>query len=102
MAADGHNGVMLLLVPADPLRPRHADGHFAAEAAAAREAGHDVALIDHDALAHTGAAARAVARVPENGGAAVYRGWMFASGQYAALAGAAAARGVILRTSPAQ
>ena len=38
--------MVLLLVPADPLRPRRADEHFAAEAAAASGAGHDVALID--------------------------------------------------------
>jgi hypothetical protein len=94
--------VVLLLVPADPLRPRRADGHFAAEAAAAREAGHDVALIDHDALAEPDGAGRAAARVPDGGGAAVYRGWMLASGQYAALADALAAKGVTLRTSAAQ
>jgi hypothetical protein len=47
------NGGVLLLVPADPLRPRRADDHFAAEAAAAREeAGIAVALIDHHPLAH--------------------------------------------------
>jgi hypothetical protein len=38
---------VLLLVPADPLRPRRADEHFAAEAAAARDADITVALIDH-------------------------------------------------------
>jgi hypothetical protein len=84
--------VVLLLVPADPLRPRRADEHFAAEAAAARDAGHDVALIDHDALAEPGGAGRAVARVPVGGGTAVYRGWMLASGRYAALADAVAAK----------
>jgi hypothetical protein len=49
--AIAHTGMVLLLVPADPLRPRRADEHFAAEAAAARDAGHDVGRIDHDALA---------------------------------------------------
>ncbi|MEV0903013.1 hypothetical protein AB0I88_40170, partial [Actinoplanes sp. NPDC049802] len=44
-----HRGVMLLL-PADVLRPRRPDEHFAGEARAAREAGIEVALIDHDAL----------------------------------------------------
>jgi hypothetical protein len=97
-----HTGVVLLLVPADPLRPRRADEHFAPEAAAARDAGHDVALIDHDALAEPDGAERAAARVPEGGGAAVYRGWMLASGQYAALASALAAKGVTLRTSAEQ
>jgi hypothetical protein len=82
-----------------PIRfvPRRADEHFAAEAAAARDAGHDVALIDHDVLAEPDGAERAVARVPDGGGAAVYRGWMLASGQYAALASALAAKGADLR-----
>jgi hypothetical protein len=61
-----------------------------------------VALIDHDALAGYDGAAQAAAQVLEGGGVAVYRGWMLSSGQYAALADALAARGVTLRTSPAQ
>lgn len=47
----GHIDVVLLLVPADPVRGRRTDEHFAAETAAARDAGHDLALVDHDALA---------------------------------------------------
>jgi hypothetical protein len=93
--------VVLLLVPSDPFRPRRADEHFAAEAAAARAAGCDVALIDHDALTGPDGAGRAAARVPD-GGVAVYRGWMLASGQYAVLADAVTAKGVTLRTSAAQ
>jgi hypothetical protein len=100
--AIAHTGVVLLLMPADPLRLRRADEHFAPEAAAARDAGHDVALIDHDALAEPDGAGRAVARVPDGGGAAVYRGWMLASGHYAALASALAAKGTDLRTSAEQ
>jgi hypothetical protein len=41
---------MTLILPADPLRPRRADDHFAAEAAAARAAGVAVVLVDHDRL----------------------------------------------------
>lgn len=74
-----HTGVVLLLVPADPLYPRRADVHFAAEAVAARDAGVAVALLDHDALADPAGAGRAVARVPEDRGVAVYRGWMMSS-----------------------
>lgn len=96
-----HTGGVLLLVPADPLRPRRPDGHFAAEAAAARDGGIAVALIDHDALADPGGAQRAVARVPDAVGAAVYRGWMMSSASYAALAGALSAKGVRLRTDAA-
>jgi hypothetical protein len=61
-----------------------------------------MALFDHVALAEPDAAGRAVARVPGRGGAAVYRGWMLASGRYAALADAVTAKGVTLRTSAAQ
>jgi hypothetical protein len=92
---------MLLLVPADVLRPRRPDEHFAEEAAAAREAGLEVAVIDHDALTRGEPADRAVARVPA-GGDAVYRGWMLRGEQYAAMAGALAARNVSLRTTPEQ
>ena len=100
--AVAHTGGVLLLVPSDPLRPGRADEHFAAEAAAARAAGCDVALVDHDALTAPEGAGRAAARVPEGGGVAVYRGWMLSSGQYAALADAVTVRGVTLRTSAIQ
>jgi len=88
---------MLLLMPADVLRPRRVDEHFAEEAAAARDAGHQVALVDHDALAR-GEAGPAVARVPATAGLAVYRGWMLGADRYAAFAAALADRGVELRT----
>jgi hypothetical protein len=93
---------MLLLVRSDPIRPRRADEHFAAEATVAGDAGVTVALVDHDALADPGEAGRAVARVPDSGGTAVYRGWMLRASQYAGLARALAARGVTLRTSVGQ
>jgi hypothetical protein len=92
---------MLIVIPADVLRPRRPDDHFAAEAAAAREAGWTVALVDHDALAGGGDADAAVARVPAGDGA-VYRGWMLGAGQYASMAAALARRGVTLRTDPAR
>jgi hypothetical protein len=97
-----HTDGMLLLVPADPLRPRRPDEHFAAEAGAAKNSGVDVALIVHDALADPGGAERAVARVPNACGMAIYRGWMLRADQYAALAAAPEARDVTLRTSAAQ
>jgi hypothetical protein len=95
---------MMLLVPADVLRPRRADEHFASEANAAREAGWEVALVDHDALAAgaPGGADPAVARVPEGEATAVYRGWMLRSERYAAFARVLARRGVTLRTGAAQ
>lgn len=92
---------MMLLFPADPLRPRRPDDHFAAEAAAARAAGVPVALVDHDLLASGQDPARAVAAVPTCG-VAVYRGWMLRADRYADLAVALAARDVRLKTTPEQ
>jgi hypothetical protein len=92
---------VILLVPANPLRPRRPDEHFAAEAQAAREAGLDVAVVDHDALARVDDVERAVASVSVRG-VAVYRGWMLRSEQYAAFAEVLAGRGVTLRTTGEQ
>ena len=91
----------MILVPGDVVRPRRPDTHLAAEAEAARAAGLDVAVVDHDVLAVDGDADAAVARVAGSG-EAVYRGWMLRGGQYAALAEALARRGVVLRTTAAQ
>jgi hypothetical protein len=95
---------MMVLIPADVLRPRRPDEHFAAEAHAARSAGLDVALVDHDALRADGGARRAVAAVPGSaaGQVAVYRGWMLSSTRYAAFAEALTERNVQLRTAPEQ
>lgn len=90
---------MMLLVPADVLRPRRPDEHFADEAEAARQAGIDVAVIGHDALVRGQADDAAVGRVPK-GADVVYRGWMLRSEQYTALVQALAGRGVTVRTSP--
>jgi hypothetical protein len=90
----------MLLFPADVLRPRRVDDHFAPEAEAARELDIPYAVVDHDALA-SGAVERAVAKVP-GGEEAVYRGWMLTSAAYAAFEEALAARGATLRTSAAQ
>jgi hypothetical protein len=87
------------IVCADPLSPRRADPHFAGEARAARELGHRVALIDHDALI-AGDPAAAVAAVPPDAGPAWYRGWMVPASAYTALEGELAERGVRLLTSP--
>jgi hypothetical protein len=91
----------MLLVPADVLRPRRPDEHFAAEAAAADEAGVPVALVDHDGLTRAGGADRAVAAVPA-GGPALYRGWMLRTEQYRAFGTALATRGVRLVTTVEQ
>ncbi|CAM4010673.1 ATP-grasp domain-containing protein [Nocardia ninae] len=92
---------MILLVPADVLRPRRVDEHFAAEADAARAAGMDVALVDHDALTRPDGAEQAV-RAVRTSGMAYYRGWMLRTENYAAFAAALRQRDVTLRTSPEQ
>ena len=83
------------LFPADPLRPRAVDEHFAAQAAVVRAAGGQVALIDHDALLQ-GRPHDSVRRVPPDFPPAWYRGWMIPSAGYAALA----ATGTALLTTP--
>src|SRR2546421_6166277 len=99
-----HDLGVMLLIPADVVHPRRPDAHFADEARAAREVGVEVALVDHDALATSGGAARAVARLPESATqrGAVYCGWMLRSEQYVAFAEALAQRNNVLRTSPDQ
>lgn len=92
---------MILLIPADPLRPRRADEHFAAEADAARAAGVEVALVDHDALTRPDGAEQATSRV-RTAGEGLYRGWMLRSEHYAAFDHALRQRGVCLRTGHAQ
>jgi hypothetical protein len=91
---------MILLFPADVLRPRRVDEHFAGEADAAREAGFPVALVDHDAAAR-GDNAGAVARVPGDA-TAIYRGWMLSSDRYADFDAALAKRSVRLYTGAQQ
>ncbi|MEU5945886.1 ATP-grasp domain-containing protein [Micromonospora sp. NPDC047465] len=92
---------MLLIVPADPLRPRRPDDHFAPEAHAAQDLGVSVALVDHDALARGDDVPQVVSQATVEG-EAVYRGWMLRSERYAAFAAALAGRGVTLRTNGEQ
>jgi hypothetical protein len=101
VAPFSHPVRVILLIPADVLDPRRPDEHYASEAGAARAAGLDVALVDHDALTRPGGAQRAVSNVRVSG-EAIYRGWMLGSDQYAAFAAALHQRGVILRTGAEQ
>jgi hypothetical protein len=50
-------------VPSDVLHPRRPDEHFAAEADAARVAGLEVALVDHDALTRIDGVGQAACRL---------------------------------------
>lgn len=92
----------LILVPSDPLAPRAPDHHFLREADAARRAGLDVAVVDHDAIL-AGDVRAAVRRVPpsDGGRAAWYRGWMIAGDAYTRFATELAARGIGLGTTAA-
>ncbi|MDQ0797696.1 ATP-grasp domain-containing protein [Streptomyces sp. B1I3] len=85
----------------DPLHPGRPDPAFAHEAVAAREAGAQVTLVDHDALLSGDvdeALGRAGRRDP---GPYWYRGWMIPAGRYEDLEQALAARGCSLLTSTA-
>ncbi|XYI02581.1 ATP-grasp domain-containing protein [Sorangium sp. So ce1128] len=91
---------MYFLFCSDPLAPRQPDSAFASEAAAARGLGHELGLIDHEALL-AGDSRAAVRRVPEaQGVVAVYRGWMLRPSVYVDLYSALAARGVHLVNDP--
>ncbi|TDU05551.1 hypothetical protein EDD99_4070 [Streptomyces sp. 846.5] len=87
-----------LLLCNDPLRPARCDPYFAPQAAAARQAGAEVALLDHDALL-LGRMDEAVRRIPRGLGAAWYRGWMIPTAAYAELDAVLAERGVQLLTT---
>jgi hypothetical protein len=88
-----------LLLCSDPLRATRCDPHFAAQAAASRQAGAEVALLDHDALL-LGRTDEALRRVPRGLGAVWYRGWMIPAAVYAELDSALAERDVQLLTTP--
>ncbi|WP_250002118.1 ATP-grasp domain-containing protein [Actinoplanes sp. M2I2] len=90
---------MMLLVPCDVLNPRRVDDHFRAEADAARAAGHQVGLVDHDALA-AGDTTR-IARLAGTG-QAVYRGWMLTADAYTGFATALSRQDIVLRTTAEQ
>jgi hypothetical protein len=92
----------LLLVPSDPLAPRVPDEHFMREADAARHAGMEVAVVDHDAIL-AGDVRAAVRRIPasDGGRAAWYRGWMMPSAAYSRLDTELGGRGVRLLTDSA-
>ncbi|RXS88163.1 N-acetyltransferase [Streptomyces sp. TM32] len=83
-----------------PGRRLGADPRFAAEATTALSAGAGCAVLDHEALL-AGDTEGALARVPRGAGPVWYRGWALPPERYAALAGALAAHGGRLLTSPA-
>lgn len=87
-----------LLVPCDPLTQTRPDEHFAPEADAAKRAGWNVVLIDHDAVLHGGGTVLRRQQLVEED--AVYRGWMVPSKLYAWLWSSMLERGVYMTTTP--
>src|SRR5215475_2555706 len=86
-----------LLYPQSVLEPRAPDELFREEAEAMKAAGHDVRLIDTDALS----SAPARIRPPlEPGARVVYRGWMLTYGEYVNLAASVEQAGALCFTSP--
>ncbi|WP_437759615.1 ATP-grasp domain-containing protein [Sorangium sp. So ce1389] len=91
---------MYVLFCSDPLAPRQPDSAFASEADAASDLGHELGLIDYEALV-AGDSRASVRRLREaHGEVAVYRGWMLQPSAYGDLHGALAARGVHLVNDP--
>src|SRR5512145_3206982 len=88
-----------LLYPQSVLEPRTPDEMFRDEVQAMKAAGHNVHLIDTEAL--TSSMARI--RPPfEPGPSVVYRGWMLTHGEYVNLAASIERAGGICFTSPEQ
>ncbi|MCX5206959.1 ATP-grasp domain-containing protein [Streptomyces sp. NBC_00237] len=85
------------LVCGDPLSGRRVDPAFAGEAAAVRQAGGAVSLLDHDALL-AGDVGAALARVPRGSGPYWYRGWMIPVRRYEEVARGMEERGCSLLT----
>ncbi|MEU7435295.1 GNAT family N-acetyltransferase [Streptomyces sioyaensis] len=109
MTVDPAAGPPLLLFSGGPRRARPgaapgrrlgADPHFMTEAATALSAGAGCAVLDYEALL-AGDAEGALAGVPRRAGPVWYRGWALPPERYASLAGALAAHGGRLLTSPA-
>ena len=92
----GQDVSVMLLVPADPLRPRRPDEHFAARPRRLVRPGS--LWRSSTTTRWPGRGCAAGGRRVSGSGAAVYRGWMLRSGRYAAFADALAERGVSLRT----
>jgi len=91
--------VTFVLFPCDPLNPRQVEPDFEHEREAAHHAGFQTALLDHTGVI-CGAVDEAVARVPQNAGLAVYRGWMLTPRQYGDVYGALHSRRVQLINAP--
>ncbi len=93
---------MRLLFCSDPLDVRRTDSAYEVEAAAARELGIDISLINFEALVYDEDAGKAIQRVapPDHPCMGVFRGWMLTPHRYRHLYEALAERGIELINSP--
>jgi hypothetical protein len=89
----------IVLFCSQPFEPSQVDPDFAAERSAATAASFITALLDHTAVAE-GHVHKAIRRIPENAGTALYRGWMLRADRYEELHAALLARGVQLINDP--
>ncbi len=87
--------------PSRMFEPRSVEDDFAAQRAAAREAGFSTFLLDQEHL-DQGNFVRAARAVEEDIGASIYRGWMLTAEQYAGLYSALSAKGAPPINSPEQ
>jgi hypothetical protein len=94
---------MRLIFCADPLAPTSPDADYAAEAAAAAQAGLAYGLIDFERLVDEHSPLAAIRRVKaaDHPELAIYRGWMLRPAQYAQLDAALQTKGLRLINSPA-
>lgn len=93
---------MKLLFPRSGMMKKLPDPVFEQEFDAAKSLGFDCLLFAEEILSHEGAE-RSVAHLPEgNGGALLYRGWIFPEAVYRQLYEALAARGHCLVSTPEQ
>ncbi|MFO0588130.1 MAG: ATP-grasp domain-containing protein [Polyangiaceae bacterium] len=89
----------IVLFCSQPFEPSQVDSDFAAERSAATHAHFATALFEHT-MAVEGDIHRAIRRIPENAGAALYRGWMFRANRYEELYHALLQKGVQLLNTP--
>ncbi len=89
----------IVLFCSQPFAPSQVDSDFAAERNAATAAHFVTTLFEHTAAVE-GDIHKAIRRVPEKSGAALYRGWMFRADRYEEFYDALLGRGVRLINDP--
>lgn len=91
----------LFIFPRDIFNPRSVDEEFSADAKMARQAGHQIALLDHEALRE--GKVNTSTFLPHVGSQnVVYRGWMLKADEYELLYSSMLAVGITMNTNPYQ